>query len=718
MSEARRYHEAGRAVTRLRAWVKRTRPIVGTARARLTAWREAEAGRLLLWSAPAFGFGALSYLAAASEPPVWLAVLGCAFAVAGLIGWRPAAGGAARAALLLFALFCAGHVVAALRAAAVSAPVISRETRAVSVKGWLIEREEEAAGGARYLIRVAEIEGIVSDQTPQRVRMRWRGRTPEADAAAGDLIELRGVLSPPPGPAAPRGFDYARQAWFERLGGVGYAYGAPDVLERDAAPGFGAQIESARARIAARVAARAPGDAGGVLAAMTTGKRGWVTDRAENALRDAGLAHLLAISGLHIGLVAGLVFAGVRFALAGVRDLALRWPIKKLAALAGIVATFAYLALSGGAWSARRAAVMAIVAFIAILFERRAISLRNVALAALIILITTPEAVVHAGFHMSFAATTALVAFYEWHRDRGGARAEGWRGRVGGYVAALALTSLVAGFATGPFAVFHFNRAAVYGLAGNLLAMPIIGLVTAPATLIGLLLAPVGLDGPFLALAGASMGWVLAIAEGVAATPGAVSHFATPPGWSLLAVIGGGLWLCLNRAAWRHFAWAPIALGVAGAQLPETPDTYISRSAENAALLIEMNDKRALYAWSVRKDRFALDTWVRRAGLSGRDDVVRPLSEIAQCDDAGCVAQVGGRAIAITDVAGSVFEDCRRADIVIALMTTPLEARDVCSARLIDRRSVAQSGAMAFTLSEPPGIPPRAQPRPWDVDAK
>ncbi len=713
MSEARRYHEAGAVVTRFRALAKRARPVVLRARDQIVSWREAETGRLMLWSAPAFGFGALSYLAAGAEPPVWLAVLACAASIAALIGWRPAVSGSVRAGLALLALFCAGHVVAALRTATVAAPVISRETRAVSVKGWLLEREDDASGGARYLIQVREIEGFVSEETPKRVRMRWRGAAPENDAEAGDLIEMRGVLSPPPGPAAPRGFDFARQAWFERLGGVGYSYGAPTVLERERSPGLGAQIERARTRIAARVVDRASGEAGGVLAAMTTGKRGWVSEKAENALRDAGLAHLLAISGLHIGLVAGLVFAGARFALAGVQDLAVRLPVKKLAALAGIIATLAYLALSGGAWSARRAAVMAIVAFVAILFERRAISLRNVALAALIILITTPEAVVHAGFHMSFAATTALVAFYEWHRDRSRARPDGWRGRVGGYVAALTMTSLVAGFATGPFAVFHFNRAAVYGLAGNLLAMPIIGLITAPVTLIGLLLAPIGLDGPFLAFAGASMGWVLAIADGVASTPGAVSHFATPPGWSLLAVVGGGLWLCLNRALWRHAAWAPIALGVMGAQAPTTPEIYLSRSAENAAFLIELKGEKSLYAWSVRKDRFALETWVRRAGLTGRDDVVRPLSDIARCDVTGCAFEAGGRVIAVTGAADAIFEDCRRADLVIALFTASREAREACEAQLLDRRDADETGAIAMPLAAGGPLETPAQDRPW-----
>ncbi|MEL6365498.1 MAG: ComEC/Rec2 family competence protein, partial [Pseudomonadota bacterium] len=685
------------------------------ARGALARWSEAESGRLFLWCAPAFGFGALAYLAPATEPPVWIGAVLLAAGVAALYGWSGARAEAARPALVLATVLAAGFCVAAMRTASVAAPVISRETGPVSVTGRLMERFDEAGGGATYRLKTAAIEGIVSAETPAAVRLRWRGAAPEIPPAAGDAVRIVGVLNPPPGPVSPRGFHYARQAWFERLGATGYAVGPPEILEPETRPDFAERIERARTALAAHILATVDGPAGRLLAAMVTGKRGSVPEDAEEALRDAGLAHLLAISGLHIGIVAGLIFALSRSLLAAVPDLAVKAPVKKIAALAGIGATLAYLALSGGAWSARRAAIMALVAFLAILADRRAISLRNVAVAALIILAFSPEAVVHAGFHMSFAATTALVAAYEYVRSRPATpRLEGLRGRFAGYAAALAFTSVVAGLATGPFAVYHFNRSATFGLAGNLLAMPIVGLVTAPSAVAAAVAAPFGLSEPFLALCGKSLDAVLWVAHSVAETPGSVAHLATPPSWALLAVIGGGLWFCLQTAPWRVAGLAPILLGVTATGAPERPDIYVSRDGENAAVLLETVDGLRLGAWSVRRDRYALETWARRAGLD-RDGIV-PLAEFAECDDLGCVAEVQGRAVAISDGVDALFEDCARAELVVSLGFTPETMRRRCAARLIDRGDARDAGAIEISLSDPPeaDAAPNGRPRPWD----
>ncbi len=228
-------------------------------------------------------------------------------------------------------------------------------------------------------------------------------------------------MSPPPQPVTPGGYDFARHLYFLQIGAVGFAYSPPAPLA-DQRPTLAsraaASIEQARLTLTRRILAAAPGDRGAIVAAVVTGKREAISDEAEAVFRDSGLTHLLSISGLHIGLATGIIFFSLRAGLSLIEPIALRYPIKKWAAVAAILSGAAYLALSGNAWPAQRSFLMTAVVYIAIIADRRAFSLRNVAIAAFIILVLAPEAVANPGFQMSFAAVTALIAGYEWASAR------------------------------------------------------------------------------------------------------------------------------------------------------------------------------------------------------------------------------------------------------------------------------------------------------------
>jgi competence protein ComEC len=279
----------------------------------------------------------------------------------------------------------------------------------------------------------------------------------------GSWVRLPAVLNPPPAPAMPGAFDFARQAWFDRLGGVGYAVGRPEAI---AAPvgedgaGWRLRVEGLRQRLNERIQAALPGPAGAVAAALMTGDRGAIPEELVEAMRDSGLAHLLSISGLHIGLVWTLLFFAVRAGLALAEPVALRWPVKKWAAAAALAGAFAYLLISGAEVPTQRAFLMTALVTLAILCDRSALSMRLVAWAAGAILLLTPEALLSASFQLSFAAVVALVAAYEvlaprlarLRADSGTAR------RIGLYLAGVCLTTFVAGLATAPFGLFHFTR--------------------------------------------------------------------------------------------------------------------------------------------------------------------------------------------------------------------------------------------------------------------
>jgi ComEC/Rec2-related protein len=283
----------------------------------------------------------------------------------------------------------------------------------------------------------------------------------------------------------------------------------------DPEPGAALWLTRLRLAIAEGIRARLPGETGGFVAAILTGDRSGVGRETTEALRQSNLAHLLAISGLHMGLLTAVVYGALRAAMALFPLLALHLPIRKLAAGGALAAATFYLMLSGGNVATQRAFVMAAVMLGAILLDRRALSLRSVALAAILILLWRPEALLSPGFQMSFAATVALVAVFQTLRKRRARmmaarrpwaerrRLPGWLTGLGG----IALCSLVAGLATAPVAAAHFHRMAEYGLLANLLSMPLMGTVVMPGAVIAAALWPVGLRRTVPAISRSSSPW-------------------------------------------------------------------------------------------------------------------------------------------------------------------------------------------------------------------
>lgn len=386
----------------------------------------------------------------------------------------------------------------------------------VMVEGW-ITRVEPAKRGVRLVIRVHAVDGLSPARTPDLVRLTHISRL---ETEPGRFVRCWAALRPPPAPVIQGDYAFDRQAWYSGLGGVGYVQGrcqgggvgAPtagsDALELE--------IGKVRRRLGQHVRVSSGERAGGFAAALASGDRSFLSQADQEALRRAGLAHLLAISGLHIGIVGGLVFALVWRCLALIEPLALRYSVKKPAAAAALVVCGAYLVLSGASVSTQRAYVMALVLFGAVLFDRAALTQRSLAIAMIIIIVIAPWSVLTPGFQMSFAATLVLIATYEAWKQRRQADLKSDRG-VGFWVKSIAVTSFVTSLATMPFALYHFERAAGLGIFANMLAMPIISLVSAPLAAGALLLSPLGLEGVALRAFGFSLEWVLNIAHTVRA---------------------------------------------------------------------------------------------------------------------------------------------------------------------------------------------------------
>jgi len=670
----------------------------GTARRLAAAWAD-ERERWALWLPAAVGVGIGAYFALPAEPPGWAAVAVLVAPLAALAaprrraGWRLAAIGLAAVAV--------GFAAAALRTALVEAPMLERRLGPLAVEGRVVE-VEPLGRGRRLLLEDLDLAGIAEAERPRRARIRVGAEPP---LAAGDRIRVRAVLNPPPAPSLPGAFDFQRQSFFRGLGAVGFAMGRPQVVTA-AAEGAGSPalaVAALRQRIGERIAAAVDGPPGAMARALMTGERGAIPADVLDAMRDSGLAHLLAISGLHIGLVAGILFVGLRAALALVPPIALRFPIKKWAAAAALPGAAAYALISGATVPTQRAFLMIGLVLLAVLLDRRGLSIRTVAWAAVAILIVQPEALLGASFQLSFAAVVALIAVYEEIRERrfrADRASRRWPWRIALYVGGVALSSLVAGAATTPFALYHFNRLAAFGLAANLAAVPLTALWVMPCAVVAFALMPFGLE----RLALAPMGWgvemVIAVAREVASWPGAVTLWPAMPTAGLVAVAAGGLWLALWRGRWRYWGVVGIVGGLASTAWVTAPDVIVDGDGR---LMAVRGADGALALSSRRLGRFEAETWLRRAGQDGAPGAWpaagggEGAGGALACDAVGCVYRAKGHVVALARDEGALAEDCRIADVVVA--TVPVR-RPCPSARVvIDRFDLWREGAHAVWLS-------------------
>ncbi|WP_304170240.1 ComEC/Rec2 family competence protein [Phenylobacterium aquaticum] len=665
---------------------------------------QAQADRLTLWAPVAVGCGAAIYFALPREP---MAVVGWALLAlaAGLamVRARLRPSGLAKAVLVLLAAALLGFAAGKLRTEAVRAPVAPPGEGLATVEAYVVDVASPGQSGPRLLLAPIRILGLAPDATPIRVRMTLKPDMPLP--APGTAIRIRGMINPPPPPASPGAYDFARDAFFEGVGGVGFALTPPRVITPAAPPpwllGLQMRLNAARWSLAVRIVQTMGAREGGLAAAMVTGHEAYIPKAEVDALRAAGLAHIISISGLHMAIVGGFTFAGARLLIAAWPWLALRLSGKKAAALVGLAAVLGYLALSGAPSPAQRAAITASVAFAAILVDRRAISLHTLAISALVILLIQPDAVTEPGFQMSFAATTALVALAEiWPRAPKEINTP-WPIRLiqggGEWLMASLAASFVAGMATGPFAMQHFNRVSTFGLIANLLVAPISSFLMMPALAVGAVLAPFGWGQAPLAAAGFAIGLMNRIASTAAGLPHAQLVVASAPAWALPMAFLGLLWLCLWRGPLRWLG-IPFALAVSLAPRPPAPDAWVT--ADASTLAVRQGHDAVLMRPDVKL--FAAQIWARRRGLDLPADAT--LAAAARdgaydCDRWSClkrpaaavppIAAVWTRRRSTTEQKLTNF--CGRAEVIILRGEAP---PDACPGALVlDARDFARGGS-------------------------
>jgi len=681
---------AGERVGLLPAWTAR---IVADVSDRFAA----EGERRLLWLPVFFGVGIGVYFALQVEPPLWpgvaaaIAGAGLSFAVRRHLAWCEVA--------LALTVFAAGFALICQTARERQAPMLQRHLGPVPVTGRVIDIDL-AQNGWRIVVEPDPLPGLDPTGQPHRLRLHIPQTSDELNP--GDHVRLRAMLHPVPPQILPGGRDFQRELFFAGIGGVGYTFGGARRITSpegtsEANGGWGEDLRHLRTEMTRRINAVLPGSTGGVASALITGKRGAITEEVKQSFRDSGLSHLLAIAGLHLGLVGAFVFFAVRGALALIPPVALRYPIKKIAAAATLVVLTCYLLISGAAIPTERAFVMNGVVFAAILIDRLRISMRICAIAAAVVLVLDPASLVGVSFQMSFGAVVALIAVYETFGGKLGRVLHGRSllAEVLGYCGAVVVTTLVATLGTYPFSIYHFHHIALYSPLANVIAVPLSALWTLPWGVVTCLLMPLGLE----RLALVPMGWgiqaTIWVAQHVSALPGNVWMTPRLPPAGLLLISLGGLWLCLWRGSWRRWGVVAIVAGFASMMLTRAPDVVIAdsgrfvaaRAADGHYFVSADKGEKMARSFLAEETGEALADWPETGiGAEGGLD----------CAKASCLYTARGRTVAIITGEAALPLKCGGVDAIVSQVPAGFRCRSMMP--VIDRIDSWRRGAVALWL--------------------
>ncbi|MCO6050570.1 ComEC family competence protein [Mesorhizobium sp. RP14(2022)] len=547
---------------------------------------EEDRGILFLLGTVALGFGAVLYFLAPFEPPLWLPVLAVVAAMSVL--WRLALGRASTLAVVTLLLISVGALAGKLETLRHSTRVIGSEI-STKLTAQVVQIERMANGRTRLTLDVVSTERPKLRYAPERVRVSAR-KVPDG-VRAGSLVSGIVRLMPPSGPVRPGGYDFSFESYFDGIGASGFFLRDPELLPDDPRhpAGWQGALENARARIADRIAGTIGGTEGQIAAALVVGIRAGIPEDVNEVLRKTGLAHILSISGLHMALVAGIALGSLRFVLALFPAHASRHAVRKVASAGALALLTGYFFFSGGDVAAQRSYVMLAVILLAVMFDRAALTMRNLAIAAGITILFAPHEVMGPSFQMSFAATAALIAAYGWWVDRQRMRSHsppGDRGVIssavhwlGVVVAGGAATSLVAGSATLLFSAYHFQRASPFGVVANLAVMPLVSILVMPFCLLGMILMPFGLDWLAWAVVGFGLKAMLVVAAWCASyTPrdaiGLVPTVTLAVGTVALIVFASA------TTRLRHLSVPLLLVAGLGMTIRSTPDLYISEDAK------------------------------------------------------------------------------------------------------------------------------------------
>lgn len=655
-------------------------------------------GHLFGWVPVCLGIGIGAYFALPVEPVRTDYIILAAIGVLAFALIRPL-GAVLGPVAVAIVLSCAGFGMAAVRSHQVAAPVLGFRYYG-PIEGRIVRVDRSSSDAIRLTLDQVRLDRMSPARTPAKVRVSLHGEQGWIDPTPGLRVMTTGHLSPPNGPVEPGDFDFRRMAWFGGLGAVGYTRNPVLALAPADEGRAGLAVDRMRTVLSAAIQARVSGDAGGYASAVMTGDRAGISQEANDNMRASNLYHLVSISGMHMGMLAAFVFAIVRTGVALIPPLALRFSAKKIAAMVALPVAAFYLALAGRDVPTERAFVMVAVMLVAVLLDRQALTLRSVAIAALIVMGLRPESLTNPGFQMSFAAVVALIFAFS-RMPHAQSERPIWRHAILP-VLMLLFSSLVAGSATAPYAAAHFNRIAHYGLIANLLAVPAMGMFVMPGGVILAVLGPLGLDQPAVWMIDYGSRWILFVANQVANTGGAMSAVPKPPDVMLPIMTMGLLFIVIWQGRSRLLGLVPVAAALWFWIGAERPALLIS---DTGALVGLMTSEGRVLS-KARGDSFSAENWLENDGVMTSQEVAFSYPGL---DQEGRITRLSLGNAVVVQVSGktalaelSEMGGCGGADVLIVNVAVeqamPCDVYDVI--RLRDTGALAgriEDGALKLT---------------------
>jgi len=657
---------------------------------------EAERAQLPPWLVVGFGTGIAAWFAL-DVAQQWAAFLflGTGLAVAGFV----LISGRAGRALGWFALAATlGCALVWARSAWVAQPRLERPV--VTEVAGRVEAVDYLAAKASVRLTVHPTDAAL----PPKVRISVDEKDLPAGIAAGAEVRVRARLAPPPPMALPGTYDFARDAWFRGLGAVGKTLG-PVTVTRPAVP---KGLERVRTNLRTHIASRLAAAPAGIAIALATGDQNAVDADDADAMRRSGLTHLLSVSGLHIAAVVAFAMFLTLKLLALSERLALRFNLVLAAAAVAAIAGIGYTLLTGAQVPTVRSCVAALLILAGIALGRDAISIRLIAVGALVVLLFKPEALAGASFQMSFAAVTAIVALHStaWSRKWFQRREEGMPVRLLRALAGMIATGLVVELALVPLALFHFHRSGLYGVGANIVAIPLTTFVIMPLEAGALLLDAAGWGKPLWLLCGAAIDGLLGLAHAVASAKGAVALIPSMPAWAFGLIVVGGVWLCLWSTALRLWGFVPALIGAAGAVAAPSPDLLVTGDGKHLAIVRDGTP----FLLRDRAGDFVRQLLAEASGFDG-DPLALGIRPFSACSRDACVAVVhrDGRDWRILATRSNYLMDwqsfiraCADADVIVSDRRLPRG----CVPRWLklDRSALARLGGVSIVFGDRPRV--------------
>ncbi len=608
-----------------------------------------------LWLPVGLGIGAAAFLAWPVEPPLYL---GAAVLLPFAFLWRFVRQDFVRAIAVIMIVIAAGFIAGQARDLMVAHTPLSRPVGPVRMQGDLVEIDRKEKSVRLTLKNLDFDGGWWHAARPEIVRVSVRGDVPP-EWHAGDRVKLLAKLMPLTAPVEPGGFDFALVQYFNGLDATGFSFGKPELIQEKMADSFTAWLERAREYVRGRIFAALPNQhaEATIGAAIFTGKENEIPGAVMSDMRDTGLIHLIAISGLHVAFMAALIFFCVRRMLSAVPPLALHWNLKKVAAVIALLGITGYMMLCGAPLRGQRSTFMAALTLIALLLDRRTISLRVLAIVAAGVILLEPEKIYSVGFHLSFAAVAGLIAGFEWSNPKVQHLFETrpiarWVFREPLH---LILTSVFTTLATMPFIFYDFQNTQVYGVLANIIAVPVVGIWVMPLGLLAFLLMPFGLDGFAFYWMGQGISIVIWIAHIVANLPGAVWHIPALPPIAIAFFAIGFAWLCIWQKPWRWLGVPIMLLGFATLPLQEKPDLLVAPGGKVMALRV---GKNYVFQGSAREN-FYRDSWVQWFGLREDELDLDTDQPDFHCDDDKCLVARDNQTIGLIRSEDGFFQACK-----------------------------------------------------------